>query len=236
MTVYYFGVKPLRRNMPKHLVERSKRSQKNTLKKYFSDIYTTNSFKGVESKSGPGSEFDQTITISMMLPELIASLDVKTFCDIPCGDFNWMNKVNLSHVEYFGYDIASELVSYLKANYENDKRHFGELNIVEDEVNAFDLIFCRDLLVHLNYKDAQKAIDNICRSKSKYLLTTTFPNREKNINIRYKSKKIGWYPINLELEPFNFPSPIAIINEKCTEANGQYGDKSLALYEIRTLE
>jgi 2-polyprenyl-3-methyl-5-hydroxy-6-metoxy-1,4-benzoquinol methylase len=234
--VYSFGVKPLRLNSPKHLVGRSKRSQENSLRNYFSEIYTSNSFKGVQSKSGPGSDFDQTTMISMMLPKLIASLEIETFCDIPCGDFNWMKKVNLSQVEYFGYDIASELVSDLKAKYESDKRHFGELNIVEDEVSAFDLIFCRDLLVHLNYKDAQKAIDNICRSESKYLLTTTFPTRKNNINIRYKTKKIGWYPINLELEPFNFPAPIEIINENCTEANGEYRDKSLALYEIRTLK
>ncbi len=229
-------MKRLRLQLVKDLVVRRKRSQKSSLKDYFSDIYTTNSFNGVQSKSGPGSEVEQTITISMMLPKLIESLGVKSVCDIPCGDFNWMQKVNLSQVEYFGYDIAADLVSNLKANYEDDKRHFNELNIVDDELKAFDLVFCRDLLVHLNYKDAQKAIDNICRSKSKYLLTTTFPGRKENVNIRYDSKNIGWYPINLQLEPFNFPTPIEIINENCTEANGQYRDKSLALYEIRTLK
>ncbi len=229
-------MQPLRFQVLKKLFVKSESSQKSYLKNYFSDIYTANLFNGVESKSGPGSEIDQTKTISKVLPTLIERFGIKTFCDIPCGDFNWMQKVNLSHVEYFGYDIASKLVSDLKANYENDQRHFGELNIVEDEMEAFDLVFCRDLLVHLNFNDAQKAIDNICNSKSKYLLTTTFPGRKENVNIRYDSKNIGWYPINLDLEPFNFPSPIEIINENCTEANGQYKDKSLALYEIRSFK
>ena len=234
--MYSLRVKRLVLQLLKNLFVQSKRSQKSSLKNYFSNIYTTNSFKGVESKSGPGSEIDQTTTISAELSKLIEKLGVKTFCDLPCGDFNWMQNVNLTQVEYFGYDIATELVHNLKNNYESDQRHFGELNIVKDKLKSFDLIFCRDLLVHLNYKDAKKAIDNIRTSKSKYLLTTTFPKRKENINILYDLKEIGWYPINLDLDPFNFPAHLEIINENCTEANGQYGDKSLALYEIRTLK
>lgn len=36
----------------------------------------------------------------------------------------------------------------------------------------------------------------------------------------------------MQLQPFNFPAPIRIINEKCTEAGGQYSDESLGLWEL----
>ena len=39
-----------------------------------------------------------------------------------------------------------------------------------------------------------------------------------------------WRPLNLELSPFDFPKPLKIINEKCTEYNGIYADKSLGLW------
>jgi hypothetical protein len=44
-----------------------------------------------------------------------------------------------------------------------------------------------------------------------------------------------WRIINLEKAPFNLPEPIKIINEKCTEANGSYADKSLGLWKLQQL-
>jgi hypothetical protein len=206
-----------------------------TLKSYFSGIYSQNSFNGIQSKSGPGSELDQTSVIRNQLPSLIKRLGIESFCDVPCGDFNWMQHVDLGNVNYFGFDIASDLVNNLRVNFQSEKRQFAELNIVEDKLESYDLIFCRDLLVHLNFLDAQRVIANIRSSGSKYLLTTTFTERKKNKNISYNEKKIGWYAINLELPPFNFGNPIETINENCTERSGNFQDKSLALYEIKTI-
>jgi hypothetical protein len=39
-----------------------------------------------------------------------------------------------------------------------------------------------------------------------------------------------WRPLNLELPPFNFPKPVKLINEQCTEGNGEYTDKHLGLW------
>ena len=44
-----------------------------------------------------------------------------------------------------------------------------------------------------------------------------------------------WRPLNLQDKPFNFPSPILIINENCTEDGGEYSDKSMALWDISKL-
>lgn len=68
-------------------------------------------------------------------------------------------------------------------------------------------------------------------SKSKYLLTTTFTNRKRNMNI----KTGNWRPLNLEIEPIHFPKPILLISENCTEGNMAYTDKSLGLWELDKL-
>jgi len=93
------------------------------------------------------------------------------------------------------------------------------------------LIFSRDCLVHLSYKDAIKIIHNFKKSGSKYLLTTTFTNREENIDLGDGF----WRVLNLQKAPFNFPEPIKLINEKCTEENNMFVDKCLGLWLIDDL-
>lgn len=41
--------------------------------------------------------------------------------------------------------------------------------------------------------------------------------------------------INLERAPFGFPPPLELVNEGCTEGDGRFADKSLALWRIAEL-
>lgn len=91
-----------------------------------------------------------------------------------------------------------------------------------------DIVIIRDCLVHFSYEDIFNAIKNIKSSGSKYLLTTTFTNNHFNHDIVTGH----WRRLNLLEKPFNFPSPILVINENCTEGNGESKDKSMALWEI----
>jgi hypothetical protein len=59
-------------------------------------------------------------------------------------------------------------------------------------------------------------------------MTTTFPECDENKNITTGD----WRIINLELSPFNFPKPLYLLNENCTEGEGTYKDKSLGLWEV----
>jgi hypothetical protein len=53
-----------------------------------------------ESVSGEGSTLEQTRELINVLPELLRSLDIQSFLDAPCGDFNWMKFVDLSDIHY----------------------------------------------------------------------------------------------------------------------------------------
>jgi hypothetical protein len=44
-----------------------------------------------------------------------------------------------------------------------------------------------------------------------------------------------WRPINLERAPFNWPAPVELIVEECTESGGVFADKSLGLWRIDAL-
>jgi len=80
----------------------------------------------------------------------------------------------------------------------------------------------------LTFDQAIKAIKNFKKSGSKYLLTTTFTGRSENVDLGNEI----WRTLNLELPPFNLPKPKRIINEKCTEFDGIFKDKSLGLWAL----
>jgi hypothetical protein len=194
----------------------------------FDDIYQKKSWSG-ESHSGPGSDLEQTRQVRKALKQIMADYGIKSLLDVPCGDWFWMKEMDLSGVTYLGGDIVQEIINR-NQQYSTEQVSFQFLNLLEPGIPPYDLVFCRDCLVHFSYHDIYKALDNIRDSGSRYLLTTTFPGR-KNYNITTGN----WRPIDLQAPPFNLGEPIQIINEHCTEANGKYADKSLALWELPKL-
>lgn len=202
-----------------------------TTEETFTEIYQTNHWTGEESISGPGSALAQTKTIIQELNLLLKTLDISTMLDLPCGDFNWMQRVKLSSIEYIGADIVDALIETNVSEYSNAHISFIKKDLITDSLPKVDLILVRDCLVHFSYTDIRAALKNIKASGSKYLLTTTFTNRKGNRNIVTGE----WRPINLQMAPFHFPQPILVINENCTEGNGHFKDKSLGLWNIEEL-
>jgi len=197
----------------------------------FNLIYKKNYWKGKDSISGIGSSEQQTQIVRRELDKIIQREDVQSILDLPCGDFFWMSKINLKDVNYIGGDIVNELIEINNKKFARSGLTFKKINIVEDELPSMDLIFCRDCLVHFSFEDIFAALENICNSGSKYLLTTTFTERDTNENILTGL----WRPLNLLKPPFNFPSPIFLFNEKCTE-EGNYYDKSMGFWKIDDLK
>lgn len=125
----------------------------NFTKNKFNKIHANNSWNSEESASGLGSELKNTTVIRSELPKLFKKLKVKIFLDAPCGDFNWMKKVNLSGIKYIGGDIVEALIANNTPKYANKNKQFKLLDITKDNLPKANLMLCRDCLVHLSYKD-----------------------------------------------------------------------------------
>lgn len=206
----------------------------------FTSIYKTNAFYdsgcGIdnESISGAGSSLQSTEIISKELPRLINNLHIGSLLDLCCGDCGWITKLDLN-VQYVGVDIVQELIKINRMKYKY--RQFMYMDLLSSDLprwyleQKMDLILCRDCLVHFSYGEATLAIQNICRSNSKYLLTTTFCKHNNDQDIAIGS----WHTVNLELPPFNLPPPLLIINENCQEHHPNFLDKSLGLWRIEDL-
>ncbi len=194
----------------------------------FTKVYENNLFAGRNSRSGEGSDLIQTEIIRSAIPKLIQKYKIESMIDAPCGDWYWMRKVNLGVKKYIGIDIVQKIIDCHNQLYGNDTISFKCLNLVDAKLPKVDLIFSRDFLVHLKYQDIMEILKKFKLSESTYLLTTTFTNRRENVDL----DNLFWRPLNLEMPPFNFPKPLEVLNEGCTEDNGNFSDKSLMLWNL----
>src|SRR5271157_1733125 len=115
----------------------------------FTNYYRKNTWLSKESRSGLGSELKQTREIIKQLPLLIKQFNIKSLLDIPCGDFNWMQHVDLG-CAYIGADIVKELIEENKRKY---NKTFVHLDLLTSKLPKVDLILCRDCLVHFSVED-----------------------------------------------------------------------------------
>lgn len=207
------------------------------MKQLWNDNFNYMKTLGMESVSGTGSTLDSTKRIRQELPALLKALNIWTLLDVPCGDAYWMGKVDFGKTEYYGADIVEEnIVKNVWKNtmHVSAAKTFFMCDITDDPFGEYDMVFCRDCLVHFSNEDVWKALKNIVASGSKYLMTTTFRDRKENHDIPTG----GWRTLNLEIAPFNFPEPDLYLDENCQEQDGAYIDKSLGVWkidDIRTL-
>jgi hypothetical protein len=178
--------------------------------------------------SGVGSDLNATKTLVSAFRSSVESLSVRSILDIPCGDFVWMQNIDLGEITYIGADIIESLIVSHQRSHASARKTFRTLDLVTDDLPQVDLILCRDCLVHFSHRLAKKAINNIKRSNSRYLLATTFPQHANNNDIVTGT----WHPLNLCAPPFNFPAPVQLIDERHAPP---YEDKSLGLWNISDL-
>lgn len=202
----------------------------------FTKTYHENLFKGDDSISGMGSNLRNTQVLRQRLVEFFKQYNIKTLIDAPCGDVWWMKEILKLQffTQYIGIDIVDELITKNIARYATDHVQFYCLDIVDSfPTQNADVLLCRDCLVHLSYESAFKVLEHFSKSNIDYILLTTFTNRERQNN--NFSDVFNWYPMNLQKYPFNLPMPEYVINEECPECNGEYRDKSLALWSRREI-
>jgi hypothetical protein len=198
----------------------------------FTAIHRRNDWGDSESRSGSGSTRARGADIRDALLDLLQRFSITSVLDAPCGDFNWMRDLSGEHQStYVGVDVVEQLVSENQRLYGDSRHQFLRRDITCDALPAADLVLCRDALVHFSFADINAALANFKRSGSRYLLATSFVELHQNEDIRTG----GWRPLNLERAPFDFPPPIAAIDDVPAGAIGIGKSKRLCLWKLADL-
>jgi len=174
-------------------------------KDIFSKIYRDYYWKSNESISGSGSDLIFLKNYSKNLEKFIKDFNIKSFFDVPCGDFIFMNEfLKKKNISYKGGDIVQELLENNKKKYPNYK--FIKFDLITDRTDEyFEAIHVKDCLFHFSLEDANKALKNISQFNTKYTLITSHKSLVlKNIDI--ETGKFRY--LDLEKHPFELPKPI----------------------------
>ncbi|MDA9207726.1 class I SAM-dependent methyltransferase [Octadecabacter sp.] len=198
----------------------------------FSGYFNQNKWGDPESRSGKGSNLASTAELRPKLEALIDELGAKSFLDVPCGDYFWMQHVEKAGVAYTGGDIVPELIAENQARFGTENVQFEIIDLIAGPVPAADIIFVRDCLVHLSNEHVAAALANIRASGGKYLLTTVFVNAAVNEDISTGQ----WRELDVRKAPFNLPEPERLIDEGAATVRGQRTGKMLGLWKLSELK
>lgn len=167
--------------------------------------------------SGIGSTQLSTEVLRKGVENFLVEINAKKFFDAPCGDFNWMQHVNLpDNCEYLGGDIVSELIADLQQKYSrialaNHKRiasrQFMKFDLTLDRFPPADVWLCKDCLQHLSNSDILLVLNNFRRSQIKIALISNHMGVNSNVDIATGQFR----HVDLTRSPFNLPVPRRII-------------------------
>ena len=226
------GGKPRKRTVAeRRFAERADELAELGLEARFARIYSTNLWSDPESRSGVGSRLDSTRVLRAELPMALRKLEARVLLDVPCGDFTWMEHVDLTGIEYIGGDIVPSIVEKNQRLHTRESRRFAALDLTRDTLPDADVLLCRDCLVHLSYANIRAVLTNIARSNIRFVLMTSFPGRRDN----YDVADGDWRALDFQAPPFSFPEPRLAIVENCEEEDGSYADKSLLAWRVEDL-
>jgi hypothetical protein len=166
------------------------------------------------SLSGLGSSLAATEAIREKLPDLLRSLGTRALLDVGCGDFLWMNEVDLP-CDYIGVDIVPELISHNTERYACPGRSFLLMDATTCILPPADTVLCREMLFHLSFEDIGRVMANVERSGARFLVSTNDEGLRVNADILSGDFRL----LNLKKAPFFFPEPLVAVADNRVSPN-----------------
>lgn len=169
------------------------------------------------SWDGPGSSLAGTEAMREGVSALLQRLKPVTMLDMACGDWNWMRFVDLTGIEYTGWDVDPGRIARCRyrigiGDFTNDDRpntHFEQVNALTVDptmLGGWELVLARDFFAHIPPNYILEIISKLKAGDVRWLLASTYPNCSDN-RFKYDPSQYAWngymeHPVNLEIDPF----------------------------------
>jgi hypothetical protein len=157
------------------------------------------------------SGLDGTAELRSQLPELFFKHNIKSIFDAGANDASWQVQTIGQHVQYHAGDHDHFAVLRAKELYPDLDIQLHDMT--QDPFTAVDLLFVRDVTIHMNNFYKRRLLKNWLSSSIPWLLTTQIQNCHENLD---QDQQPGdWYfaEINWHLDPWYFPPAVEKIKD-----------------------
>jgi hypothetical protein len=137
--------------------------------------------------------------------ELFKKHNISSIFDAGCNDCNWMKRVG-QFVQYQGGDISLAMVA--DAWHRHPELDVVLHDVTTDPIPKVDLLFVRDVAIHLNNHDCRQLWLNWYNSSVPWILITHQTYIGQNVDIEYSAEHFPSSGVNWQLPPWNFPVPL----------------------------
>jgi len=178
----------------------------NNLMKIMSELY--NPEQQISDLDRGGSSMEYTLKLRTELPDLFKKYNIQSIFDAGCNDCSWMSTL-IEGLDYYGGDISQPMITDLQ--YRHPELKVLHHDITTDQLPVVDLLFVKDVSIHLSYADKLKLFNNWMSSDIPWIMITHDEFGE-NSDFDYKDG-FPFAQVNWRVEPWNFPSPTDVIYE-----------------------
>jgi SAM-dependent methyltransferase len=190
----------LRRALGLRRLRSSTSPDEETFRRIYLDGTWTDALPGMP-RSGRGALPERSAAVIAFIRDLIGVGVVRSIVDIGCGDLTYIREipeVTSGRCRYVGCDIVPELIRDHRA------LSWGEFHVADVTTPGFrvdaDLVLLKDVLFHLTNEQALQALQNLRRSRWRWLVATS---SAINSNAERAFDRWHFAPLNLTLPPFN---------------------------------
>ena len=176
------------------------------MEKSFEEIYDKNIWGG---GSGTGSNMTRhNKKYIEMVEGVIKDRDIKTVCDIGCGDWEFSQHIDYGGVSYVGVDCVKSVVEGVQKKYQKNNVRFEHHVVGEGYVpEGYDLVILKDVIQHWTDEDIIGIMDKIIKNNRYVFVTNGYKfmrDQEKNkMKARDISNRYRYHPEDVNKYPLS---------------------------------
>jgi hypothetical protein len=170
------------------------------LQKLFQSFYTP------ELTQTEYDSIKDTANVRQRIIELFKKHSISSIFDAGCNDCIWMSELLRNiNINYQGGDISADMIDYVHYAFPNLMVQVHDATT--DAFPSADLLFVRDVAIHLNNIDKRKLWNNWLDSNIPWMLITHNQETLSNQDFEY-TNKFPFASCNWQIEPWGFTEPI----------------------------
>jgi hypothetical protein len=185
------------------------------LQRLFSQAYTPEQ-QAQEDRGASSLEWTQKLRDE--LPGLYVRHGISHMFDAGCNDCSWSSRFDHT-IKYQGGDISLPMVASVWRNYPGLDVILHD--VTTDPLPPVDVLFVRDVAIHLNTADKTRMLRNWIDSSIPWLLITHDEYEKQNRDFEYDQESFPLGYVNWRIAPWNFPAPQDQIYEVDRDESGR---------------